>query len=381
MKKVYWRPTKVPRVILVVLSLFSVACIFSVEVFKVKKKQPHYDQKIQASNAMKKGMDVIRRFRIRDIGPIDKDVDPAISGIIGQPASAITTNIGYLPSKQTTVNPNWAAVMVEMLKKAGAKEGDTVAMGLSGSFPAMNLAAYVAAETLGLKVVAISSASASTWGANIPEFTWLDMERILFQEGLISHRSIAASLGGEGDRAMGTSKKSRKLLKDIIDRNHIEFIDVKSIEESIERRMNIFLEVARESHIVAYINVGGGRASVGPKTGKKRYKPGLNRNPSRKAMEIDSVTTRFARENVPVIHVYRILDLAEIYGLPKSPEITPRVGGGHIFTKMEYNLYLVGSLLVLLLFVSHMFLKMDIGYRIFGSSRITETPKHPEPMV
>ena len=71
---------------------------------------------------------------------------------------------------------------------------------------------------------------------------------------------------------------------------------------------------------------------------------------------------------------YRINDLAEIYGLPKSPKITPKVGGGHIFTKLEYNLFLVTANLVMLLFISYLFLKLDIGYRIFGSRRITEAP-------
>ncbi len=60
MKKVYWRPTRVPRVILIVLSLIAVAGIFSIENFKIKKKQPYYEQKIRAANTMKKGMEVIR---------------------------------------------------------------------------------------------------------------------------------------------------------------------------------------------------------------------------------------------------------------------------------------------------------------------------------
>lgn len=381
MKKVYWRPTRVPRVILVVISFLAIASMLSVEFFKVTKKQPYYKEKIQAARIMKNGMDVIKKHRIKFIAPIDKEVDPAESGLIGLPSSLITTNIGYLPAKQTTVNPNWAAVMVDMFKKAGVKKEDIVAMGLSGSFPAMNLAAYAAAEALKLKVIAISSASASTWGANIPSFTWLDMERILYDSGVIPFRSVAASLGGEGDRAMGTSKKAQEELRNAIQRNGLQFIEVKRVGDSIETRINIFQENAQDKRIAAYVNIGGGRSSVGPRTGKKRYEPGLNRRPSQRAMKIDSVTSRFARETVPIIHIYRINDLADKYGLPRSPEVIPRVGGGHIFTKLEYNLYLVAASLVILLFILYLLLKKDIGYRIFGSMRITETPKHPEPMV
>jgi poly-gamma-glutamate system protein len=207
------------------------------------------------------------------------------------------------------------------------------------------------------------------------------MERVLFKAGVISRQSIAASFGGEQDRALGTTKRTRNALRAAILRNKLRFIQVDGTEESISKRMNIFQEYAREKRIAAYINIGGGRASVGPRKGKKSYKPGLNLRPSQHAMGIDSVTTRFARENVPIIHIYRINDLAYQFGLPMSPDIMPTVGGGHIFTKYEYNLFLTACNLVLLLFISYLFLKLDIGYRIFGSTRITEAPKHPEPMV
>jgi len=381
MKKVYWRPTKVPRVVLVVISFLAIASMVSVELFKTRQKQPYYDEKIKAAQTMKKGLEAICAYHKRYIGPINPEVDPALSGIIGLPASPITTNMGYLPAKQTTVNPNWAAVLVDMLKEARVKEGATIAMGLSGSFPAMNLAAFVAADALKLKVIAISTASASTWGGNNPQFTWLDMERVLSKKGIISTRSVAASLGGEGDKAMGTTKKSRNALREAIRRNSPQFLEVDGAEDSIEKRMAIFQEHAGGKRIAAYINIGGGRASVGPRIGKKRYHPGLNRRPPKNALQIDSVTTRFAKAGVPIIHIYRIHDLADKYGLPKNPESIPKVGGGDIFINLEYNLYLVAGCLLALSFILHLFLKMDIGYRIFGSSRITEAPKHPEPMV
>jgi poly-gamma-glutamate system protein len=37
------------------------------------------------------------------------------------------------------------------------------------------------------------------YGANFPGLTWLDMERALVEQGLLPHRSIAASLGGIAD--------------------------------------------------------------------------------------------------------------------------------------------------------------------------------------
>jgi len=120
---------------------------------------------------MKYGMEATRQYRIKNVGPIDPEVDPANSGMIGLLLSPITSKTGFLPAKQTTVNPNWAAVMVAMFKEVGAKEGDVIAMGFSASFPAINLATLVAAETLRLNVIAINSVGASTWGANIPDLS------------------------------------------------------------------------------------------------------------------------------------------------------------------------------------------------------------------
>jgi hypothetical protein len=98
-------------------------------------------------------------------------------------------------------------------------------------------------------------------------------------------------------------------------------------------------------------------------------------------LTVDGVLTRFAREGVPLIHMVYIEKIAEKYGLPKSPAVMPNVGDGEIFGKLEYSLFLSAANLAVLVFILYIFLRLDIGYRIFGSSRITQTPKHPEPMV
>lgn len=127
--------------------------------------------------------------------------------------------------------------------------------------------------------------------------------------------------------------------------------------------------------------LGGATVSVGTVAGKRLYKPGLNRKASQAALGIDSVMSRFAREGVPVIHMVYIDKLAEKYGLPKSPKNMPYLGEGPIFGKLEYSLILATGNLIILLFVLYVFLRLDIGYRIFGVSRTTQPPKYPEPMV
>ena len=381
MKKIYWRPSKVPRVILVVIAILAVVAILSVELIKAKRKQPYFDEKLKASLTMKAGMAVIKAYRIKHNIPLDTAADPANSGMIGLPHSPITSTFGHLPAKQNTINPNWAAVMVEMLKKAGLNEGDMVAAGFSGSFPALNLATLSAAQVLRLKVVAITSVAASTWGANIPEFTWLDMERELHKGGVISYRSVGASYGGKEDMALGRSKRGRELLIEAMKRSGLSPLEFETTKENIDERMAYYQKSAGEKRIAAYINVGGGTVSVGSVVGKRLFSPGLNLKPPKGMKDIDGVIIRFAREGVPVIHMVYIDKLVEKYGLPESPLVMPSVGEGQIFFKTEYNQYLAAAILVILLFVLYAFLKLDIGYRIFGSKRMTQTPKHPEPMV
>jgi hypothetical protein len=131
----------------------------------------------------------------------------------------------------------------------------------------------------------------------------------------------------------------------------------------------------------ADVNVGGGTVSVGAAVGKRLFNPGLNRRAPPGALSIDGILSRFAREGVPVIHMVHTKKLIEKFGLPASPSVIPEVAERQIFFKAAYNLYLAAASLLILLFVLYAFLKLDIGYRIFGSRRIVQTPRHPEPMV
>jgi len=360
---------------------FAVIGLLSVELFKTNITQKMYKEKLRAAKQMESAINILSQKRAEVTGHIDLESDPARSGLIGQLMSDITSTSGHLQAKQTSINPNWAAVMVELFRRAKLKKGDTVALGLSGSFPALNLATFMAAESMGLKVISIVGVSASMWGANVPEFTWLDMEGILAERQLISRRTVAASLGGVGDRARGISAKGRGLLKAAIDRHRIHLITSKTPELGLAERMEIYKREAGEEPIKAYVNVGGNTLSVGSMVGKKLYRSGLNMNPSADALSIDCVMTRFARENIPVIHMIRVHGLADRFGLPLSPLELPKVGEGKIFTKAEYNINLVLGVLISLLGLLYIFMKSDIGYRILYSGEVKEGAKPPTPMV
>jgi len=381
MKKIYWRPQRISRAQLLLITLLALGGLLAVEAVPREVKQRFYKEKTGAARLAKRAFDEIKAEKLKRTPVLDAEADPAGSGLIGSLMSAVTTNIGHLPSKQTSVNPNFAAVAVHLLKRAGVEQDDVVAVGASGSFPAINVAVYAALQTLGARPVIISSASGSQWGANEPDFLWIDIERLLFNRGIFGFCSVAASRGGIDDRALGLSREGRKLLDLAIARNGLHAIQVKSYEESVERRMAIYDEQAGDAEITAYINIGGGTTSVGTRVGKRMFRPGLNRTAPRGASEIDSVMTRFVRDGVPVIHLVKINQLAERYGLPLQPITMPAIGQGKIFRREEYNLWLAGGVLAAIVIVLFLFIRRDIGFRLMRTSREDRRAKPPEPMV
>jgi poly-gamma-glutamate system protein len=377
-----WRPGKASRPVLALVALLCIIGMMLVEGLPQKTRKTYYKEKIQAAKLMARGMEVIKRARISIFGRIDVEHDPLATGMIGSGLTPITSNTGVLSAKQTAANPNFAAVIVQLFKRAKLKEGDVVAMAFSGSFPSLNLASLVAAETLKLRPVIITSLSGSNWGANDPELTWLDMERLLFENGVIHNRTVAASLGAEQDRGIGLPPEGVRMLREAIKRNGVELIDAPDLASSFDLRMNIYREESGEQPITAYVNVGGGVGSVGSSLVKKMFSPGLNRELPTSGKLRDSVITRMARDGVPVIHLIYIEKLAKTYGLVKGG--TPaRLGAGDVYAAMGYNMWLVWGVGLGLVLVIFILLRMDLhhyGLRIRGlMSRRKKGGSNPPP--
>lgn len=368
MQKLYWRPARVAHSVYLLVAVIAVAGFAAVERFETTVVQPHFEDKLAASRLMQSGLELLREYRVRRIGPVDLEVDPTGSGMLGLASSPVTTNTGSIEAKRTTINPNWAAAVVDLLHEAGVEEGDTIAVGFSGSFPALNLAALCAAEVMKVQVVAISSVGASSWGANIPGFSWLDMERILNEKGVISARSVAASLGGTRDRAVGMGEKGRRRLKKVVRDAGVEFIETQEDVDSIDRRMDLYRLHAKGRPITAYVNVGGSLVSIGPKPVKRVYQPGLNRRLPPRAALMDSVIKRFTQSGVPVINLSKIVPLAETYGFPIEPASMPAVGSGLVFASREVNLWLAAGVLAGIVASLVALLRLDLVSRIAPGS-------------
>lgn len=363
--------------------MIALVALVAVESFQVQRKQPYYEQKRAAARLTLLAMQVIKAEKQERGIRLDPDADPAGSGMIGEPLTAITSNTGYLNAKQTSVNPNFAAVIVELLGEAHIKPGSTVALGVSGSFPALNIAALAAIHEMKLKPITIASVAASEWGANHVDYTWLDMERTLIDKKLFDTRTVAASRGGIDDRGYGMSKRGRALLDEAISRAGVRNIDSRSVKNAIDQRMDIYDEAAGDRPIRAYINIGGGSASVGTHVGKKQLAPGLNLARPRNVDLVDSVMLRFLDRDIPVIHITSVVSIARTYHLAVEPKTMPRVGEGSVYTKAEYNRWLTGAGIVTILTAMFAFIRWDVGLRLLRHSRAgkTRAQAQPEQMI
>ncbi len=346
MKRLYWRPAGASWRSLALLSLLAIALLLVAESFPREVRARDYEAKLRASELAARAFSVLREERERRGHPVDDKLDPTHTGLVGMGPTAITSSAGSLRAKQTTQNPNFAAVVVDYLNSLGLRRGDVVAVGCSGSFPALNVAVLAAADTLGLEPLIVTSAAASDFGANFPDFTWLDMERVLVDKGLVRHRSVAASLGGIEDRGLGVSQEGRRLLEQAIARSGAERVDSEDFEDAIAKRMELYDRAARGRAIRAYVNVGGGALSVGRRRGKLFYSTGINRPEGR--VEVDSVIGRFLERGVPVVHLVHVERLAEEHGLPAPPTTAQEPGEGVVFQRSSPNRLLVIALLLVL---------------------------------
>ncbi|MEZ5145840.1 MAG: poly-gamma-glutamate system protein [Bacteroidales bacterium] len=170
----------------------------------------------------------IKQYRLNKGIFVDEVNDPNQTALIGQEYTLITTDRGYIDSKLATTNPNFAAMIVQLLKEAGVEKGDQVAVAFTGSFPALNISVrWQPSKPLQIKPVIITSVGASNFGANDPYFTWLDMESYLYDAGVFHNKSVAASIGGGFDLGRGLSPEGRNLIENAIHRNKVDFIHEK----------------------------------------------------------------------------------------------------------------------------------------------------------
>ena len=239
--------------------------------------------------------------------------------LLGGELTPLVTTIGTLEAKRLTLSPRWAELMASELAGKGVGPGDVVAASFSGSFPALNLAVMAACDALGARLIAVSSVTASSFGATDPGFTWPELEARLVGAGVVRAASVAVSPGGTDDRALDLDADGQRLARTIAERAAgslgAELLLPASVDEAVQARLRIYERHRDGRPIAVFINVGGTHASLGASTAILKVASGwlppgpFDSSPGR------GIVARMVEQGVPVLHLRNVRDLAVRWGV------------------------------------------------------------------
>lgn len=332
-------------IFIIILASFLTISLMLIEGSKVLVKDNDYELKYEASNRMAESLEEIKKEKIRRKIEIDSFYDINHTGIIGEEFNGVTTTLGSLESKRTSANPNFAAVIVDMLLEAGLKPGDSIAANFSSSFPALNIATIIACEVLDLNPIIITSIGSSTWGGNNLDFTYLDMESHLYNKGFIDSQSIAASPGGATDIGKDMNQEDLKIIIDRIQATGKEIIIEDDLSANIELRYNLYMDNSKG--IKCFINVGGNVVSFGDTMDSLDTSVGLVDDIDYTISDKSGLVQRFQSENIPIIHLLNIKELSQKYGLKVDSDYPYIVGEGDVYYSYSYPYKLIIFILIL----------------------------------
>jgi len=323
-------PGKNQRTILI-LCVLSFLFFILARYIPLKKGETVKGEMLKAAEIMQEALKAINICREKKGIVLDKRNDINQTGLIGVEFSSITTSLGSLEAKRTTTNPNFAALIIFLLKQAGIERGDTIAVGASSSFPALIVAALSASKAMGLKPLMICSLGASNWGANLPDFHWLDMQNCLQKCGIFNTPLIAVSLGGEKDTGMDMTPEGRSFLLKEVEKSGIFFLHEPDLMDNVQERIHIYEKEGGKKKIKAFINIGGSWSNMGTSPEILKLKPGLNIIRSVPPSEKRGVIHEMTLREIPVIHLLYINGLVRHYQLPWDPASLPQPGEGKIY--------------------------------------------------
>ncbi|OGD28023.1 MAG: hypothetical protein A2Y56_10330 [Candidatus Aminicenantes bacterium RBG_13_63_10] len=325
------RPAKSARRFLYGLALLSLAAYLLARVLAFGPAEELGGRMLLAAKTMEQAGLALLECRGAKGVATDPLVDPNRTGLIGLERSPLTTSLGNLEAKRTTTNPDFAALIVRLLDEARVRKGDAVAVGASSSFPALIVAALCAAKAMEVRPLIICSLGASQFGANDPDFDWLDMMDCLNAARILDVRPVAVSAGGDADSGRDIDPETRAMLLERLSRRGDVFLDEPSLENNVAARLRLYEQAAGDGGIRAFINIGGSWANLGTDSRVLEVKPGLARVGSIPPRPRRGVLFEMARRGVPVIHLLFIKGLADAYSLAWDPQPLPKPGESPLY--------------------------------------------------
>ena len=285
------------QILILILLFFNISLWLAMKHFTPKSQAEFYQEKMQAIELAQQAHAIIGEQ------------------LLGEEFTFATTTLAPRKAKELSAHPDFAALAVEYLHKAGIKRGDKVAVNFSGSFPGLNISVLAAMQTIGAQPLIVSSAGASTWGANRPEFMWTDMESKLVSSGIWQWQSLAASLGGVNDNGGGLMPEGKELLRQSITRNNRKLLAPQTLQQAIDMRLELYRTHNSGQLPKALINVGGNHVIFGKMGHKTPLKEGLSQGYDFTLNRHDGLAQEFIKNNRPVIHFINIERLAAKYNI------------------------------------------------------------------
>ena len=283
---------------------------------------PAYAQMMRAAQTMRAAMAVLRSEK-QELGLLQPlEVDPNRTALIGSEFTAMTTTLGALDAKRTATNPDLAAALVRLISELNLPASARIAIVTSGSLVGANIAAIAAVEAMELEAVLVNSAGASMYGATDPELTWLDILKLLREEGVVEARSVLGVIGGNRAIGAGMDPGGRAAIVESFGRAESPLLEAEPLSELIAAAEAAVLEAGP---VDLLINVGGSVVAMGNCPEGARLPSGLSREPfpcSRTA----GLMVRFSQAEVPIVHLLNMRFLAAEWGLPYDPIPLPTPG-------------------------------------------------------
>ena len=312
-----------------------------------------YSEKLASAKLAGRAFEVVREFRDQAGVPIDTVNDPNRTGLVGVQYSQVTYGRSDLSDALTSLNPNFAAALVELLLDAGIRPGDTVGISWDGTYPALNIQLLAVARCFPFEPVIITAQSAGTWGANWPGLTWLDIEARLRQAGVWDYRSEFATLGGEADDGRGLSPAGRALLMAAADSAGVEVRVFGGREGAVRHRLEVLAGTK------AMVSVG--RVVVDMGDPLARIPSRVLTGPSPRVDSGGTIAALLARR-VPVVFLGNPSRVAIDYGLPVAPVPLPEVGKGRLFFQRRYSVGLAAGFAIVLLLLLWIVVRYDVEW-------------------
>lgn len=331
-----------------VLILFlAISLIFIQYFFKNKEryriKEKYYNEMLLAAKNMENLLFEIKKEKLNRGLAIDKTIDKNMTGLIGVEWSDISTTLGSEVAKRTSVNTDFAALLVKKFKELSLKDGDIVAVNMSSSFPALNLALISALDTLNLKSIIVNTVGSSNYGANLKEFTYLDMENHLYKKNMIKNRTVAYSLGGIEDLGKEFNDNVIEEIK-IKNKNYkLRFFYNPLLEENISERFDFY---TKEKDIKVFVNIGGNILSFGKiHIDIENSDLILDRNLNIK----EGLIGKFHNSKIPIIHLLNIKEIALKNRIPIDPDNFQELGYSNIYFR-EISIIYFNIMIIFIVF-------------------------------